>query len=158
MQPADAVPWPIPHPDHLSTVRLFGGGKRDRTADLLHAMQALSQLSYTPVEFGFSTAFFRLPGCFVVQTKRRSSETESIYRFLRSHQVSSKRCTTTSRSNSASTASTQGLCARPHTSRRTGMANWGIFRPASVSVSLRAAAMAALSQVDSAFRRAASAA
>ena len=30
--------------------RLFqiGGGKRVRTADLLHAMQALSQLSYTP--------------------------------------------------------------------------------------------------------------
>src|SRR3972149_6172306 len=27
----------------------FGGDKRDRTADLLHAMQALSQLSYTPV-------------------------------------------------------------------------------------------------------------
>src|SRR5438034_5991092 len=27
----------------------FGGGKRDRTADLLHAMQALSQLSYTPI-------------------------------------------------------------------------------------------------------------
>jgi hypothetical protein len=27
----------------------LGGGKRDRTADLLHAMQALSQLSYTPV-------------------------------------------------------------------------------------------------------------
>jgi hypothetical protein len=27
----------------------FGGGKRDRTADLLHAMQALSQLSYTPL-------------------------------------------------------------------------------------------------------------
>ena len=26
-----------------------GGGKRDRTADLLHAMQALSQLSYTPL-------------------------------------------------------------------------------------------------------------
>ena len=31
------------------SVRWFGGGgKRDRTADLLHAMQALSQLSYTP--------------------------------------------------------------------------------------------------------------
>ena len=29
---------------------LIGGGKRDRTADLLHAMQALSQLSYTPAE------------------------------------------------------------------------------------------------------------
>ncbi len=26
----------------------LGGGTRDRTADLLHAMQALSQLSYTP--------------------------------------------------------------------------------------------------------------
>ena len=26
----------------------LGGGKQDRTADLLHAMQALSQLSYTP--------------------------------------------------------------------------------------------------------------
>src|SRR3954462_1226085 len=25
-----------------------GGGNRDRTGDLLHAMQALSQLSYTP--------------------------------------------------------------------------------------------------------------
>ena len=30
--------------DHV----ILGGGKRDRTADLLHAMQALSQLSYTP--------------------------------------------------------------------------------------------------------------
>ncbi len=27
-----------------------GGDKRDRTVDLLHAMQALSQLSYTPKE------------------------------------------------------------------------------------------------------------
>ena len=26
----------------------FGGAKRDRTVDLLHAMQALSQLSYNP--------------------------------------------------------------------------------------------------------------
>jgi hypothetical protein len=26
-----------------------GGARRDRTADLLHAMQALSQLSYGPV-------------------------------------------------------------------------------------------------------------
>ena len=37
----------------------FGGGdKRDRTADLLNAIQALSQLSYTPI-FGllFQTAF-----------------------------------------------------------------------------------------------------
>ena len=32
----------------LFVLKNFGGGKRDRTADLLHAMQALSQLSYTP--------------------------------------------------------------------------------------------------------------
>ncbi len=28
----------------------FGGARRDRTADLLHAMQALSQLSYSPTQ------------------------------------------------------------------------------------------------------------
>ena len=28
---------------------LIGGDKRDRTADLLNAIQALSQLSYTPM-------------------------------------------------------------------------------------------------------------
>ncbi len=35
-----------------------GGAKRDRTADLLHAMQALSQLSYSPepIERGVGTA------------------------------------------------------------------------------------------------------
>src|ERR1044072_7522618 len=33
---------------NLQTANSCGGGKRDRTADLLHAMQALSQLSYTP--------------------------------------------------------------------------------------------------------------
>ncbi len=27
----------------------IGGAKRDRTVDLLHAMQALSQLSYSPI-------------------------------------------------------------------------------------------------------------
>ena len=30
----------------------FGGDKRDRTADLLNAIQALSQLSYTPRSLG----------------------------------------------------------------------------------------------------------
>ena len=34
-----------------ASVNLFwsGGDKRDRTADLLNAIQALSQLSYTPI-------------------------------------------------------------------------------------------------------------
>ena len=40
-------PRPLDEGDFVVTF-LFGGGKRDRTADLLHAMQALSQLSYTP--------------------------------------------------------------------------------------------------------------
>ena len=30
---------------------MIGGDKRDRTADLLNAIQALSQLSYTPEYF-----------------------------------------------------------------------------------------------------------
>ena len=34
------------HPDGCPFI--FGGDKRDRTADLLNAIQALSQLSYTP--------------------------------------------------------------------------------------------------------------
>lgn len=38
-----------------------GGGKRDRTADLLHAMQALSHLSYTPsskrIDYNSQSAF-----------------------------------------------------------------------------------------------------
>ena len=38
--------------------KLFGGDKRDRTADLLNAIQALSQLSYTPIfNSPFHTAF-----------------------------------------------------------------------------------------------------
>lgn len=36
---------------HAKPVRAKrGGAKRDRTADLLHAMQALSQLSYSPIK------------------------------------------------------------------------------------------------------------
>lgn len=34
---------------------LFGGDKRDRTADLLNAIQALSQLSYTPILYIYLT-------------------------------------------------------------------------------------------------------
>ena len=43
-------PRPLDDGDNV-VVNLYGSGgaKRDRTADLLHAMQALSQLSYSPV-------------------------------------------------------------------------------------------------------------
>ena len=37
-----------------------GGAKRDRTADLLRARQALSQLSYSPILGWFSTTFLIL--------------------------------------------------------------------------------------------------
>ncbi len=35
-------------PGNSAAFAEFGGARRDRTADLLHAMQALSQLSYGP--------------------------------------------------------------------------------------------------------------
>jgi hypothetical protein len=41
-------PRPLDDGDALSNRRGLGGARRDRTADLLHAMQALSQLSYSP--------------------------------------------------------------------------------------------------------------
>lgn len=34
---------------------ISGGDKRDRTADLLNAIQALSQLSYTPILYIYLT-------------------------------------------------------------------------------------------------------
>ena len=37
------------HRETLGFTVFFGGDKRDRTADLLNAIQALSQLSYTPI-------------------------------------------------------------------------------------------------------------
>jgi hypothetical protein len=37
-----------PQPKNSLGFKFGGGDKQDRTADLLHAMQALSQLSYTP--------------------------------------------------------------------------------------------------------------
>ena len=40
--------YPIKNKTTAIAVVLFGGDKRDRTADLLTASQALSQLSYTP--------------------------------------------------------------------------------------------------------------
>lgn len=42
------LPENAKEPAVLADSLKFGGGKRDRTADLLHAMQALYQLSYTP--------------------------------------------------------------------------------------------------------------
>ena len=79
MGPAKAGPPPLPwrtpgkrqdsisghnkKPRFLSEARFhFGGDKRDRTADLLHAMQALSQLSYTPI-YSVSSDVLCQPTC-----------------------------------------------------------------------------------------------
>ena len=46
----------------------LGGDKRDRTADLLNAIQALSQLSYTPI-FGLLSEDF----CIIARMRKMSS-------------------------------------------------------------------------------------
>ncbi len=46
--PVVAVKGRCPRPSRRWGQNLSGGARRDRTADLLHAMQALSQLSYSP--------------------------------------------------------------------------------------------------------------
>jgi hypothetical protein len=46
----------------------FGGDKRDRTADLLNAIQALSQLSYTPIFCRVAHDF-----CIIAQLSKKSS-------------------------------------------------------------------------------------
>src|SRR6202166_557481 len=91
-------------------LQAIGGGKRDRTADLLHAMQALSQLSYTPL-----------------QNRKAIIETDSLLVntlvALYAATPFSIRPTTTSRASKASTASIEGVCVVPTTSKRTGIAN-----------------------------------
>src|SRR5712671_384406 len=53
-----------------------GGARRDRTADLLHAMQALSQLSYGPVT-GFRHALGDVPGIETLNTVQELSQVSS---------------------------------------------------------------------------------
>src|SRR6266571_8706528 len=78
--------------------RPAGGGKRDRTADLLHAMQALSQLSYTPTR---GRGLYHAARC----ACRRSTT-----RFLPAR---------------TSTGPRLGVCARPNTIVRSGIAIFG---------------------------------
>src|SRR5216117_1309358 len=79
-----------------------GGGKRDRTADLLHAMQALSQLSYTPTQ-----------GRELYHAGRRSRSRAST-RFLPA---------------TASVGPSSGVLVRPKTIRRSGIAIFGKGKP-----------------------------
>ena len=57
--------------------RTFGGDKRDRTADLLNAIQALSQLSYTPIFDSLSDSF-----CIIAQLTEMSRGIFDFYEFF----------------------------------------------------------------------------
>ena len=45
--------WPQNGLSRVCMRGMIGGAKGDRTPDLLHAMQALSQLSYGPLNYGW---------------------------------------------------------------------------------------------------------
>ena len=55
--------WQRKNPENQWFSGFFGGDKRDRTADLLNAIQALSQLSYTPI---FGLLLDALPDSFCI--------------------------------------------------------------------------------------------
>src|SRR5258706_15370510 len=94
-----------------------GGGRRDRPADLLHAMQALSQLSYTPDRARNYSRFNRLGHALAA----RSSLSSTTF-FLRA----------------AAIASMAGVCARPVSATRNGIITAGPFplRPVPFSLAL----------------------
>ena len=54
--------WQRKNPENQWFSGFFGGDKRDRTADLLNAIQALSQLSYTPMYPVFSDSYCIIAG------------------------------------------------------------------------------------------------
>ena len=103
-----------------------GGDKRDRTADLLHAMQALSQLSYTPL------------------TKRNGDYTEARYQckveILNHLGKQAKRQfmrrSVSSRPSISSTTAIDGVCVSPVTMTRNGMANFGNLMLCAVTIFL----------------------
>ena len=78
-----------------------GGGKRDRTDDLLHAMQALSQLSYTPT---WKSTIIAGAGGFCKATARLNLPR----RQLPGHAFS--RARTSSRPSTSMIASMAGVC------------------------------------------------
>ena len=59
-----------------------GGDKRDRTADLLNAIQALSQLSYTPMEAVFSGLAGGLSRVGLIIIARRVPFVNTFFRFF----------------------------------------------------------------------------
>ena len=58
----------------------FGGDKRDRTADLMTASHALSQLSYTPIGESYSNRFRRKMQVFSRENLKITAMTENTVR------------------------------------------------------------------------------
>lgn len=85
----------------------LGGDKRSRTADLLHAMQALYQLSYTPESRRARIVLMRLilVKYFLKFLQNFSKKLQAL-----AHKYFFMRCKTTARGNKATTASTEGVC------------------------------------------------
>ena len=88
-----------------------GGGKRDRTADLLHAMQALSQLSYTP------TANLKLYGRGTSSGKPRARVAADAARAIGYHRARSDRSRSPSTRIRTSDAARTRRCPCPPSAR-----------------------------------------
>ena len=95
-------------------------------------MQALSQLSYTPL-VPTSRGSFERP----IDQRRAVQARPRVYPYFSNFR---KRATTVSRSNKAKTESTDGVCARPQTSTRTAVARGGIREGAALELLAEAAA------------------
>ena len=98
---------------------MLGGDKRDRTADLLHAMQALSQLSYTPPKSR-------------KKTTRHSKQSKILAYFCAGAQI--PYCTTldslfrtSSLPKTTNTESIAGVCVVANNAYLTGIARAGIL-------------------------------
>ena|GEM_PF-4168662 len=57
------------NPKRATCLIFFGGADRDRTDDLLNAIQALSQLSYSPTEVFKIKNYYTRIDCFVKRKK-----------------------------------------------------------------------------------------
>ena len=102
---------------------LFGGDKRDRTADLLNAIQALSQLSYTPRCLGAGAPRARS----IIAEATSNVKHFFLFRraFCAGQQGSAsdtKKSSAAERGRTADAAQGRNLC--PHMREKSGAAGW----------------------------------
>jgi hypothetical protein len=99
----------------------IGGASRDRTDDLFHAMEALSQLSYGPIRAAGNYAPPRVLSSLTGQRCERNPRAVQDAACARAR-AASKRASVRSRPSKASVASMGGETAVPVTATRTGCA------------------------------------